>query len=254
MIKGQYVDASGTKKLISTSGTANYIPKFSSTSTFTNSLMYDNGAGIGIGTSSPTYLFDVNGTSLFRNGNPGNVFTNNQLLFGFQGGNQYMHAIKTRHNSSGSGINNNIDFYTWQVSDGLSVPGTKFVMTMQGDGKVGIGTQNPISALEVNGAATNLVAYNAGAASTILFSNSNLAYTTANAGAFSLQGLKDGGTYTLAVQGASSGTSTFTGTNPSGIALSFKSINNGPTTASKHTLYTFIVMGTTVYYSMSTGL
>lgn len=61
--------------------------------------------------------------------------------------------------------------------------------------------------------------------------------------------MKDGGTYTLAVQGGTAGTSSFTQT-----GFTFKNINNGPTTASKHTLYTFIVMGTTVYYSMMTGL
>ena len=66
--------------------------------------------------------------------------------------------------------------------------------------------------------------------------------------------MKDGGTYTLAVQGATSGTAVFSGSNPSGTSFTFKSINNGPTTANKHTLYAFTVMGTYVYYSMTTGL
>jgi hypothetical protein len=97
-------------------------------------------------------------------------------------------------------------------------------------------------------ATTNSTAYNAGAGTTIDFSQSNLAYTTANPGAFTLSNLKDGGTYTLAVQGATSGTAAFT----SG-TFTFKSVNNGPTTTGKHTLYTFIVMGTTVYFFMSNG-
>ena len=103
--------------------------------------------------------------------------------------------------------------------------------------------------LEVNGASTNTVAFNGVSATTIDFTKSNLAYTSASAGAISLTGMKDGGTYTLAVQGGTAGTSSFTQT-----GFTFKNINNGPTTASKHTLYTFIVMGTTVYYSMMTGL
>ena len=105
------------------------------------------------------------------------------------------------------------------------------------------------ASLEVNGASTNTLAFNGGSATSIDFTKSNLAYTTASAGNFTLTGMKDGGAYTLAVQGATSGTAAF-----SQAGFTFKSINNAATTASKHTLYTFIVMGTNVYYSMVTGL
>jgi hypothetical protein len=115
-------------------------------------------------------------------------------------------------------------------------------------GNVGIGTLNPTSTLEVNGSATNTVAYNAGAATAILFNNSNLAYTSASPTAFFLQGIKNGGTYTLAVQGTTSGTANF-----SAVGFTFKSVNNGTTIAGKDTLYTFVVMGTTVYVYMATG-
>jgi hypothetical protein len=71
-------------------------------------------------------------------------------------------------------------------------------------GNVGIGTSNPTSRLEVDGAATNTTAFNAAAGTTIDFSRSNLAYTTASAGAFTLTNIKDGGTYTLAVQATTS--------------------------------------------------
>ena len=110
------------------------------------------------------------------------------------------------------------------------------------------------ASLEVNGSSTNTTAFNAASGTSIDFTKSNLAYTTASAGNFTLTGMKDGGTYTLAVQGASSGTAAFSGSNPSAVSLAFKSVNNAATTANKHTLYTFIVMGTTVYYSMMTGL
>jgi hypothetical protein len=122
-----------------------------------------------------------------------------------------------------------------------------------GTGNVGIGTTSPGSRLEVNGSATNTTALNAGTGSTINFASSNLAYTTASAGAFVIQGMKDGGTYTLAVQGTTSGTASFSGSNPSGAAFSFLSVNNGVTIGGKQTLYTFIVMGTTVYFYMATG-
>jgi hypothetical protein len=92
--------------------------------------------------------------------------------------------------------------------------------------------------LEVNGASTNTTAFNASSGTSIDFTKSNLAYTTASAGAFTLTGMKDGGTYTLAVQGGTSGTSSFTA---SGFTL--KPYVNAATTANTHSLYTFIVMG-----------
>lgn len=114
--------------------------------------------------------------------------------------------------------------------------------------RVGIGTTSPTSRFEVNGSATNTTAFNSGSATAILFNNSNLAYTSASPTAFFLQGIKDGGTYTLAVQGTTSGTASFTA-----VGFTFKSINNGATIGGKETLYTFVVMGTTVYVYMATG-
>lgn len=134
------------------------------------------------------------------------------------------------------------------MNDGDGVA-TNNVMTWQANGNVGIGTTAPTSKLEVDGAATNKNAFNAGSGTTIDFSRSNLAYTTANPGAFTLSNLKDGGTYTLAVQGTTAGTSGFTAT-----GFTFKSPNNGLTAAGKETIYTFMVMGTSVYFYMTTGL
>ncbi|MFZ2193778.1 MAG: FG-GAP-like repeat-containing protein [Candidatus Moraniibacteriota bacterium] len=41
------------------SGTAGYIPKFTGVNTVGDSLLYDNGSGVGIGTNSPDGIFDV---------------------------------------------------------------------------------------------------------------------------------------------------------------------------------------------------
>jgi hypothetical protein len=49
---------------ISGAGNANYVPKFTASGTIGNSLIYDNGTQVGIGTSSPTKLLSVyEGTS-----------------------------------------------------------------------------------------------------------------------------------------------------------------------------------------------
>jgi hypothetical protein len=88
---------------------------------------------------------------------------------------------------------------------------------------------------------------------TIDFSNSNLAYSTAtntgNTIEFTLNGLKNGGTYTLAWQNTTAGTTAvFTATGFSN--QNIKSLGNYPVVATKHAIYTFVVMGTTIYYSM----
>jgi hypothetical protein len=46
----------------SVSGTTNYISKFTSSNTLGNSLIYDNGTNVGIGTTAPGYKLHVNGT------------------------------------------------------------------------------------------------------------------------------------------------------------------------------------------------
>jgi hypothetical protein len=124
-----------------------------------------------------------------------------------------------------------------------------------GTGKVSIGiapTANSAK-FEVSGAAANTEAFSAGSSQTIDFSQSNLAYTSASAGAFTLNNLKDGGAYTLAVQGTTSGTSTFTATNTANDNLTVKILNSMATVTGKHTLYTILVMGTTAYVFVNTG-
>ncbi|MDR0830439.1 MAG: hypothetical protein LBN95_10080 [Prevotellaceae bacterium] len=119
----------------------------------------------------------------------------------------------------------------------------------EGSGKVSVGAapSSTSSKFEVNGASTNTQSYST-TGMNIDFMQSNLAYTTASAGSFTVTGLKDGGTYTLAVKGAISGTASFS---QSGII--FHIVNSSATTAGKHTLYTFVVMGGDAYVWMTKG-
>jgi len=48
---------------ITGTGTSGYIPKWTGSSVLANSLIYDNGTNVGIGTASPSFALDVNGTA-----------------------------------------------------------------------------------------------------------------------------------------------------------------------------------------------
>ncbi len=55
------LSVNGTGVISSSGGTNNYISKFTGNSTIANSLVYDNGTNVGIGTITPTYKLEVNG-------------------------------------------------------------------------------------------------------------------------------------------------------------------------------------------------
>ncbi len=115
--------------------------------------------------------------------------------------------------------------------------------------RVGIGTSTPTSVFEVNGAATNSAAFNAVASTTISFSSSNMAYTSATGTSIVLSNIKDGGAYTLV----------FTATTATGIVsftstgFTFVYLGTVARTSGKKHIYNFVVMGTTVYVTMATG-
>jgi hypothetical protein len=67
--------------------------------------------------------------------------------------------------------------------------------------------------------------------------------------------MKDGASYTFAVQGTTSATCSFTAYSDSGTtSLTVKlPPDHGQTTSGKATVYTFLVLGTTVYVSWVPG-
>jgi hypothetical protein len=134
---------------------------------------------------------------------------------------------------------------------GATVSGTTLLLAAADGTNGGVltnGTQTIGGQKSFDKAVTNRVAYSVPAPGLIVdFSQSNLAYTTASPGnTFTINNIKDGGTYTLAVQGTTSGTPTFTNSSFNWVSMGGKI----STVQGRQTLYTFMVMGTTVYYSM----
>ncbi len=61
---GNIIESAGG--VVDGSGTANYVTKWQDANTVTNSVMYDDGTNVGIGTSSPTTPLEVVGASRFN--------------------------------------------------------------------------------------------------------------------------------------------------------------------------------------------
>lgn len=114
------------------------------------------------------------------------------------------------------------------------------------------GTKNNTTFLRGDGtwAASGPTIFDAGSSTSINWANGTQQYTTASCGALTFSNMSDGGVYTLAVQGSTSATCSFSHT-----GLTFRMPpGHGATTASTHTLYSFARMGTVVYVSWMKGV
>lgn len=145
-----YVDTQvGTK--IGGSGTTNYHAKFTASGTIGNSLIFDNGTNVGVGTSSPETTFQVgNGTGLKQFYVKGGGY---DLVLGAAGGNFLGYAsqsIVAIFNTSATplGISTNASqpiIFGTNATERFRVTST---------GNVGIGTTSPTAKLHVVGLPT----------------------------------------------------------------------------------------------------
>jgi hypothetical protein len=165
------------------SGTINYLPKFTASTTLGNSQIYDDNSGVGIGTTSPItgYLLDVNGnlriggTAYFADRvgigttSPSMAFqvgpyigmkNDSGAVYGIGNGVTLLRdGTSTRGFSQDFAGTNTFGQYFWgsgiyissvtsnPSGDAYNIPGGQLWV----DGNVGIGTTNPSQKLDING-------------------------------------------------------------------------------------------------------
>jgi hypothetical protein len=139
----QYLMADGSVSTLTNpitgTGTTNYLPKFTGATTLGNSLVYDNGSGVGIGTASPSALLHINGggtTNFYIQSGSGNQ----AIIRYFSGTNE---VVVTRATTSGEFL----------FETGVGSPFEKMRLTATGNLHIGAFSSDSGEKLQVTGTA-----------------------------------------------------------------------------------------------------
>lgn len=198
LITNNILSDSGTAltSVLTGSGTTNYLSKFTGSTALGNSLIYDDGTAVGIGTTSPSTLLQVKG-----NGN--NMIS---VQYASDGG------------AAGYGFYNSAGTELWSIGGGRFVAQDAFEISRQGSlkflinsaGNVGIGTANPTARLTVAGQGTGIALIG------------DPGFGSGNYTAISLNGNLTTGNYNIT---SSTTDATLYINRPSGVAIRFREAN-----------------------------
>ena len=137
------------------SGTANYVTKWSDADTITDTVIYDNGTNVGIGTTSPSSKLHVEGTATLGTAlgridiattgasiteGPALILDSRNLTLGSYDNARFYTGIKQTHTNNTT-VDDTIQF----------ICGDSERMRIASGGNVGIGTTSPSEKLEVAG-------------------------------------------------------------------------------------------------------
>jgi len=127
---------------ISGSGTTNYVPKFTGSSAIGNSLIFDNGTNVGIGTTSPNEKLSVIGA----------ISANNGIIV------QGYSAAASGLNVEMGVVSGYAQFNAYNRSTSaygqFRLDGSSLILNAGSAGNVGIGTSNPLYKLDISVSAT----------------------------------------------------------------------------------------------------
>ena len=114
-------------------GTTNYLPKFTGTSTIGNSAVYDNGGNVGIGTATPSQLLHLETTL----GSSSGVGTAMQITSGGAGGDQAWIGV---NKGTGNGLEISVENRDIIFNTGATTPfGGTERMRLTSTGNLGLG-------------------------------------------------------------------------------------------------------------------
>ena len=146
-------------------GTANYLSKWSDADTITNSIVYDNGTNVGIGTTSPTTRLHVFSSGIIQRLESSNSYT--QLDFY-----NTTNTAANRNWAIGTNLYSYGDFNIMASAAYNTAPNASYTyLTIKNSGNVGIGTTSPGAKLHVSGGGQYISASASATAFLRLYSN-----------------------------------------------------------------------------------